>query len=130
MPLFYFVLKAGRKSVPDEDGQELADEAGARLHAEVVARQLMRNREAQTRMWRIQVCNDYLEPLCEVLFADVDETLAHLAPQFRLSIQKVASNAGALSDAVGEINRTLSDVRQTLSRADRILSFVPDGRRR
>jgi actin-like ATPase involved in cell morphogenesis len=128
MPLFYFILKAGRKSSPDQEGQEFPNEAAARLHAAVVAKELMRNREATTRLWRIQVCNDYLEPSFEVLFAEVDETIAHLPPPLRVSIEKVARTAGALNDAVVEIQRTMSDVRQTLSRADRILSFVPEER--
>ena len=75
MLLFYFVLKAGRQTIPDPEGQELIDEAAARLHALAVAQQLMRHRETDTRGWRIQVCDDYLVPLFEVFFAEVDQSL-------------------------------------------------------
>jgi hypothetical protein len=71
MPLYYFILKAGRHSYPDSEGQEFADEAAARVHARAVARELMRNREAKTSHWRIQVCDDYLLPRYEYPFADL-----------------------------------------------------------
>ena len=74
MPLFYFILKAGCHTYPDTEGQEFADEAGARAHAHAVARELMRNRESRTGHWRMQVCDDYLEPRYECLFADIDQT--------------------------------------------------------
>lgn len=75
MQLYYFVLKAGRQTIPDCEGQEFADDDAARLHAEAVAQQLMRNREVNTRGWRIQVCDDYLRPKFDVFFVEADETL-------------------------------------------------------
>jgi hypothetical protein len=90
MPLFYFILRAGRHTCPDSKGQEFADEAGAQAHARAVARELMRNRETKTGHWRIQVCNDHLEPRYECLFADVDQTLDRFGSDFRGSVKTVA----------------------------------------
>jgi hypothetical protein len=75
MPIYYFILKAGDHTYPDSEGQEFANEGEAQRHAHAVARELMRNRESKTGHWRIQVCDDYLQPRYECLFADVDNTL-------------------------------------------------------
>lgn len=75
MRLFYFILKRGGDSIADREGQEFPDEIAARRHAIAVARELMLHRETETRTWRIQVCDDYLLPLFEEPFAQIDETL-------------------------------------------------------
>jgi len=62
MQFFYFLLKVGYETYPDVEGQELPDEVAAYDHAVAVAGELMRNRENQARLWRIQVCDDYLRP--------------------------------------------------------------------
>lgn len=73
MPLYYFVLKAGCHTYPDSEGQELPDDGAAQAHALAVARELMRNREAETGHWRIQVCDEYLQQRYEYLFADIED---------------------------------------------------------
>jgi hypothetical protein len=122
--LFYFVLKTPRQTIPDPDGQEMADTTAARLHAVAVAQQLMQHREADTRGWRIQVCDDYLHPLFEVLFAEVDESFAGFPIHVQASIEDVVRTAASLNDAIYNMQTTLSDVRQTLGRADRILAAI------
>src|SRR4051794_5253271 len=72
--LFYFILKAGHRSIPDNDGVELPNETAAGRHALLVARELMRNRERRTFRWQIQVCDDYMLPLFSVLFFEADES--------------------------------------------------------
>src|SRR5215467_14077874 len=75
MALYYFILKVGRKRFPDSVGEEFEDLADARRHAHTVAGELMRNRENWTGHWRVEVCDDYLQPCYECLFADVDGRL-------------------------------------------------------
>lgn len=131
MQLYYFALKTAKETIPDLDGQELSDGAAARLHATAVARQLMRNREIETRNWRIQVSDDYLQPLFEVYFAEADATFNGLAMQDGLatrvqaSIEGAARASAALRDAVMKAQAALNDVRQTLDWADRILASMP-----
>jgi hypothetical protein len=122
--LFYFALKTGKQIIPDPEGQELADEHAARLHAAAVAQQIMRHREHDTRGWRVQVCDDYLKPLFEVFFAEVDETIGSLPIDLQASIENVVRTAAALNDAVAAMQSTLSEVRQTLGRADQILATI------
>jgi hypothetical protein len=126
--LFYFVLKTTGQTVPDPEGQELPDRAAAWQHAVAVARQLMHNRESDTRGWRIEVCDDYLTPLFDVLFAEVDVSLSHIPVHVQASIENVVRTATALNDAIARMKSTLLVVRQTLSDADRILASIPGHR--
>ena len=127
MQLFYFVLKGGRRSIPDPEGQELPDETAARLHAMVVARQLMRNREVQLRNSRIEVCDDYLHPLFDVFFADIDESLVRY-PEMRARVRHAAQTVAAFDRTLSEMLATFREVRQTLARADQVLGSIPRAR--
>ena len=125
MPLYYFVLKAGRHTYPDSEGQEFADEGEAQGYAQAVARELMRNRENKTSHWRIQVCDDYLRPRYECLFADVDSTLEHFGGDFRVSVKAVARTTAAIDDSLRQIDRAMTDLRRMIGQIDSIISQRP-----
>jgi|SRR5712671_162814 len=73
MPRYFFNLNDGRKVIPDVEGTELPDDDSARAHAAQVARELARNREEESRSWRLAVC-DAQGTLCfEVPFASLGE---------------------------------------------------------
>lgn len=129
MPLFYFILKNGRHTIPDRDGEELADECAARVRATDVSHELMRNRELRTRSWRLQVCDTYLQPCFEVLFASVDDTIAHMPPEFRGVIETVSRNTASLNDTVIDVRRTLAQVTETLTEANQVMTSVAGVRR-
>jgi hypothetical protein len=117
VPLFYFILKVGYRTIPDVEGQELADETAARHHAVAVAGELMRNREPETRFWRIQVCDDYLHPRFELLFAEVDQNLGRFQPDLHLRIERVNHMAMAFNNALSRTRATLTEVWDTIARA-------------
>jgi hypothetical protein len=125
MPLFYFILKTGRHSYPDNEGQEFADEVAAQAHARAVATELMRNRETRTAHWRIQVCDDYLQPRYEYLFADIDTTLERFDGNLRSSVTRVARSRAAMGDALRGIDAGMTDLKQSLDRMDSIISSRP-----
>jgi hypothetical protein len=125
MPLFYFILNAGRHIFPDKKGEEFPDEAGARAYAQTVARELMRNREARTSHWRVEVCDDYLKPCYECLFADVDKKLEAFGEKARLSVTAVARTTAFMNDALRNIDAGMAELRQTVDRIDSILSSRP-----
>ena len=125
MPLFYFILKAGRHAYPDSEGQEFANEASARTHAQTVARELMRNRETRTGHWRIQVCDDYLQPRYECLFADIDDTLDRFDSDSRASAKAVARTTAAIGDSLRQIDTAMADLRQMIGQIDSIMSSRP-----
>jgi len=125
MPLFYFILKDGRNTLPDRDGAELPSAAAARSHANAVARELMRNRESKTRAWRLQVCDDDLQPVLELSFAQLDDSLSHFSPEARQAIQNVCRNMGLLSDSISDVRATLEQIRATISRANELALNSP-----
>jgi hypothetical protein len=133
MALYYFVLKVGRKAFPDRVGEEFKDIADARAHAHTVAAELMRNRENKTGHWRVQVCDDFLQPCYECLFADLDPRLQAFGDVVRGSVIRVARTTAALNDALLNIDDTMSDLRQTMRLLDAAtppFSSLPSGRPR
>ncbi|WOH65287.1 DUF6894 family protein [Bradyrhizobium sp. BWA-3-5] len=125
MPLYYFVLKTGRRSYPDSEGQEFPDDTAAQAHAHAVAHELMRNRESRTSHWRLQVCDDYLQPRFECLFADVDHTLEQYDSNLRATVRRVARTTAALRDSISGIDAQMNNLRQLMSQIDAIGSRRP-----
>ena len=121
MPLFYFILKNGQYTIPDSEGEELADLNAARAHAAGVARELMRNRDIKARAWRLEVCDEYLQPSFELLFASIDDTISHLPPEFRQSVEIACRSTASLNDTISRVRNSLLEVRETLNRADEVV---------
>ena len=122
MSLFYFILKTGQEKIPDREGLEFPDQDTARAHAEIVARELMRNRELKTRTWRIEVRDEDLQPCFELLFAAEDNTtIAHLGYEQRHTVEMVSARTARLFDAFDQVKTSISDVRETLARADNLM---------
>lgn len=114
MPFYFFHLKSNRATIPDPKGVELPGENAARAHARRVARELMRNREFSTRTWRLDVRDDKGNFCFDLLFASVDDSIAHLAPDLRSSLVDVCRNAASLGDAVDQVRATLLQLKGTL----------------
>lgn len=114
MPRYFFHLKGNRGTIPDPTGVELPDEKVARAHGCQVARELMRNREFSTRTWRLDVRDDKGNFCFDLLFASVDDSIAHLAPDLRSSLVDVCRNAASLGDAVDQVRATLLQLKGTL----------------
>jgi hypothetical protein len=114
MPFYFFHLKNNGATIPDPKGVELPGEKAARVHARRVARELMRNREFSTRTWRLDVRDDKGNFCFDLLFASVDDSIAHLAPDLRSSLEDVCRNAASLGDAVDQVRATLLQLKGTL----------------
>jgi hypothetical protein len=78
MPRYFFHLNDGRRIISDPEGTELADDAVARDHASQVVRELTRNREESTSLWRLAVRDGHGTLRFELLFASVDEPASRL----------------------------------------------------
>jgi len=76
MPRYFFNLNDGEKIIPDLEGTELPDDDSARAHATQVARELARNREQETRSWRLAVCDAHGTLCFELLFASMDDSIS------------------------------------------------------
>jgi len=116
VPVYHFIWNSSETPpIIDRDGQEFPDDKAAYAHATEVARELMRNREAKCRSSRLQVRDQNLMPCFEILFASIDETLAHLPTPCRNQIERAARAEVLLNDTLEEVTLTLTDVNKTLS---------------
>jgi hypothetical protein len=125
MALYYFILRSRWDSYPDTEGVEFENESAARNQAVTVAQELMRNRELDTRLWRIEVRDEYLQLCSEVLFSTIDPTIDHLPSDLRQSIDLVADKSARLAEVILKVRGSMIEVRDTMARADRFLKLLP-----
>jgi hypothetical protein len=118
MPKYFFNLKHQGNIIHDLEGAELPDDAAAMAHARMVAAELMRHREPRMRGARLQVCDDDRIRCFDLLFASVDESIAHLAPELRTSVEVYYGNAASLTDAINDIRFTLLQVKGTIAKSN------------
>src|SRR5262250_1261997 len=83
VPQYHFVLKTRDELIPDRDGSEWPNDAAAQEEATLVAQDLMRNEEAKRGSWRIEVRDQDLLARSEILFAEIDQTIAYFPPEMR-----------------------------------------------
>jgi hypothetical protein len=124
VPQYHFVLKTRDDLIPDRDGSEWPNDAAAQEEATLVAQDLMRNQEAKRGSWRIEVRDQDLLPRSEILFAEIDQTTAHLPPEMREPHILASRRIAAFSDAMLAVRKTLAEVMETLSRADAVMTAV------
>src|SRR5262245_58398314 len=124
VPHYHFVLKTRDDLIPDRDGSEWPTDGAAQEEATLVAQELMRNQEAKTGSWRIEVRDQDLLPRSEILFAEIDQTIAHLPPEMREPHILASRRIAAFSDAMLAVRKTLAEVMETLSRADAVMTVV------
>jgi hypothetical protein len=117
MPRYFFNLRTKDGCVRDREGTFLADEASARAHASAVARELMQHRQARTRYWRLDVCDEE-KPCFDLLFARIDDSMSHLDPELRRSIESVSATAASLSETIAAVGVSLMQIKATLARTE------------
>lgn len=118
MPTYFFDLATTRGRIIDREGTELPDDASAREHARQVGCELMRHRESRTRSWRVDVTDSARRPCFELLFASVDNTINHLAPELRSSVETVCYQAASLADTIRAVRTSIIAAKATLARAN------------
>jgi hypothetical protein len=124
VPHYHFVLKTRDDLIPDRDGSEWPNDAAAQEEATLIAQDLMRNQETKRGSWRIEVRDQDLLPRSELLFAEVDQTIDHLPAEMREPHIVAARRIAAFSDAMLAVRKSLSEVMETLSRADAVMTVV------
>jgi hypothetical protein len=107
MPRYFFNLNDGRKIIPDLEGTELPDDDSARAHAAQVARELARNREQETRSWRLAVCDAQGTLRFELIFASIDEAISRLPPMLRFMFADAGGSPASLNEAIEQVRMTL-----------------------
>ena len=124
MPRYFFNLKTRDGTILDQDGTDLPDDSAARRHAELVARELMVNREASTRDWRLDVRDSNERPCSDLLFATIDDSMSHLAPQLRSSLEHLCASSAAFAETIHALRLTLLEVSATIARDEGTLHLA------
>jgi hypothetical protein len=119
MPSYYFNLKKREGTLLDADGTNLPDEAAARKHALHVMGELMRHANVRTRGWRLAVIDENRRTCFELLFASHDDSMAHLTPEWRTSVETICRRHALLTDAIVDVRTTMLQIKGTLARSDR-----------
>jgi hypothetical protein len=55
----------------------------------------------------------------DVLFASVDDSIRHLTPELRSSVENLCAKSASLSEAINAIKLTLTQVKGTIARSER-----------
>jgi hypothetical protein len=118
MPLYFFNLKTGEGTIRDPDGTDLPNEQAAWEHARLVACELMQHRQPQTNSWRIDVRDSVGRQCVDLLFASVDDSINHLRPELRSSVENLCAKSAALNETIHAVRSTLSQVMGTIARSE------------
>jgi hypothetical protein len=117
MPIYTFTLRDGTDGVVDETGVRLADQDSAIQYGNDVVRELMKNRELETRSWRLDIYEDRDTGICQIPFATVDPTLNHLESKFRTMVEDVSERRRQLSEAIHALTTTVIESRALVARS-------------
>ena len=116
MARYTFKLKDDGNGVEDENGVNLPDAEIAYRYACDVVRELMDHRERNTRHWRLDVYEDN-EKVFEVPFANVDQTLDHLRPDYRAAVEQCAQRIRSLKDVYYDATLTRREAQSLVARS-------------
>ncbi|MFY9692166.1 MAG: hypothetical protein WA776_16355 [Xanthobacteraceae bacterium] len=117
MPNYTFELRDGSGGIDDETGVSLVDGVDALQYARAVVRELMRSREAQTRTWRLDVCDEAGACLIELPFARFDPTLDHLRPELRAMVEKFCDRRRSVDEMIYSARNTLRESQALVARS-------------
>ena len=117
MTRYFFNLRDGGRGYRDDAGIELPNDDAAKEHADLVAAELMRNRERVARHWRIDVHGAQREKICEVAFIAHDRTLSHLSPPLKEAMAELSDRSCALREAITEARALLRQAKALVARS-------------
>jgi hypothetical protein len=117
MPIYTFTLRDGTDPIADEAGVSLAGHDCAIQYGNDVVRELMKNRELETRSWRLDIYQDRDTGVCQIPFATVDPTLNHLEPKFRTVVEDFSERRRQLSEVIHALNTTVTESRALVARS-------------
>ena len=102
MARYFFNLRDGDCGYIDTSGVDLSSHDAAKDYARRVAADLMKNRETKTRHWHIDVMDDQRAKIFSVALITQDETLGHLSPAVRSSLEELSRRSCALRDSIAQ----------------------------
>ena len=117
MPSYTFRVLEGCDHVEDESGIDFQCRDHATRYARDIVLELMKNREVQTRCWRLDVYEDDHGPICTIPFARIDPTLDHLKPELRARVEALCDRRRSFNEMRHAVNATLQESRALVARS-------------
>jgi len=117
MATYTFKVLDGCGDVEDETGVSFRHRDRAIRYARNVVHELMRNREIQTRSWRLNVYENGEGPICTIPFASIDPTLDHVVPTLRTMVEPMSERKRLLSDVLHAVKVTVQESRALVARS-------------
>jgi len=119
MAAYTFRLLDGCGEIEDETGVNFRHPDHAIRYARDVVHELMRNRELETRSWRLDVYQNGDGPICTLPFASIDPTLDHLLPNLRTMVEAMSERQRLFREAVHAAGATVQESRALVARSRR-----------
>src|SRR5689334_16923624 len=116
MPGFYFHLRAQGIMHRDTTGSECPDLAAARLHADGVASELMRNNQHSATLWSLRVEDQEARQVFDLFFADVADNGAERSSEAQALARKTSRRLAALIDVASSAHETMMQSAALLAR--------------
>jgi hypothetical protein len=116
MPTYTFKLQDGDAGLADETGVQLRDREQALQYAHSVIHELANRREAQTRLWQLDVYENK-QPIFEIPFASLDPSLDHLNPAYRTIVEDAYDKQRSLRSALHAAQVTIQESRALVARS-------------
>jgi hypothetical protein len=117
MPTYTFKVLDGCGDVEDESGVGLRDHDHALRYACDVIHELMRDREVETRSWRLDVYENGDGPIYAIPFASIDPTLDHLVPKLRTMVEDMCERKRLLGEVLHVVSATVQESRALVARS-------------
>ena len=117
MATYTFKVLDGCGDVEDETGVSFRHRDRAIRYARNVVHELMRNREIQTRSWRLNVYENGEGPICTIPFASIVPTLDHVVPTLRTMVEPMSERKRLLSDVLHAVKVTVQESRALVARS-------------
>ena len=77
----------------------------------------MRNREVETRSWRLDVYENGDGPIYAIPFAGIDPTLDHLVPKLRTMVEAMCERKRLLGEVLHVVSATMQESRALVARS-------------
>ena len=117
MAAYTYRLLDGCGEIEDETGVSFGHPDHAIRYARDVVHELMRNRELETRSWRLDVYENGDGPICTIPFVSIDPTLDHLLPNLRTMVEAMSERQRLFREALHAANATVQESRALVARS-------------
>ena len=117
MALYFFNLRDGIEGVRDIEGVELPDDAAAINYGRIIAFELMKNCEPQTRHWLLAIVGENGQSVSELRFVLIDNTLNHLSARSRALVEQHCETHLALLETMARSRQLIRRSRALMNRS-------------